>query len=81
MKKIWILTREHNQYDQEGEYFVAAFASKPTHGRLAKVLSGDGYANLADVMAAVAYLEHVLEGGGREEDEDVWYNLREEPLF
>ena len=28
--KIFVLTREINQYDQDGAYFVAAFAQKPT---------------------------------------------------
>lgn len=42
-QKIWVLTREHNDYDQHGAYFVAAFIKKPSHAALAKVLSSEGY--------------------------------------
>ena len=28
--KLYIITREENQYDQFGEYFVAAFTTEPT---------------------------------------------------
>lgn len=28
--KVWVLTREENQYDQYGEYFDAVFSTKPT---------------------------------------------------
>jgi len=34
--KIYILTREINAYDQDGEYFVAAFRDKPTSDELLK---------------------------------------------
>jgi hypothetical protein len=66
-----ILTRQHNQYDQYGEYFVAWFADIPTDIR--RVLEGDGY----DADAALA--AHILSGGGREGSEDVWWNLRRIP--
>jgi len=29
-RQIWLLTTEYNQYDQYGEYFVAAFEEFPT---------------------------------------------------
>ena len=32
--KLYIVTREENQYDQYGEYFVAAFTKKPTKEQL-----------------------------------------------
>lgn len=31
---VWILTTEYNDYDQYGEYFLQAFASKPTPEQL-----------------------------------------------
>jgi hypothetical protein len=32
--KLWIVTREENQYDQYGEYFVAAFTYRPSDSDL-----------------------------------------------
>lgn len=75
--KIWVLTREINQYDQDGEYFVAVFKAKPTVKQIARILAANGYWG-SDVMTALATALHILEGGGREGTEDEWYNLREE---
>lgn len=79
-QKIWVLTFECNDHDQHGEYFKAAFANKPTIGQLAEVMRGWGDLS-ADVMTAVAFLERLLEGGGRHKDEHVWYNLTERELL
>lgn len=65
-KKVWILTEEHNQYDQYGEYFLAVFAEKPTSEKLKKHGVHE------------SEIEHVLNGGGRKKYEDQWYYLREE---
>jgi hypothetical protein len=75
--KAWVLTREHNEYDQHGEYFVAVFSRKPTHAELASVFSQDGYFRGNDIMAALAFIEHLLTGGGQQKQEDTWYNLAE----
>ncbi len=66
--KVWILTREPNQYDQYGEYFVEVFAKKPTAAQLLAldVLEGD--------------VSHVLKGGGRRMPEDEWWHLRSREL-
>ena len=70
---IWVLTREINQYDQDGEYFVAVFAGKPDEPQLASAL---GCATpLSD--AGRHLVEHILKGGGRQSTEDQWYFLRE----
>ena len=61
---VWVLTREVNDYDQHGEYFVAVFGSKPTHEQLTAL----------DVPKT--RLRHVLNGGGRVEFEDEWFHLR-----
>jgi hypothetical protein len=63
---VWILTREENQYDQYGEYFVAVYANKPTKEQLRKV----------------RVYEHALDwvldnGGGRKDIEDTWWYLTE----
>jgi hypothetical protein len=62
--KVWILTREINQYDQEGAYFVAVFGDKPHHS----VLTENGVPQNR--------LRHVLDGGGRVGAEDEWFWLR-----
>ena len=63
--KVWVLTREENQYDQFGEYFDAVFSKKPT---VEQVMEHVGSKKIA---------EHVLGSGGRISDEDTWYFLRE----
>lgn len=78
-RKVWVLTFEVNDHDQHGEYFMAAFENKPDHERLARALQGAGEMP-KDIMAGLAFLEHLLKGGGRRNDEHIWYNLREEPL-
>lgn len=75
-KKVWVLTYEINDYNQEGEYFLAAFDGKPTHKRLAEALTG-ARAMPGDIMDGIAFLEHLLAGGGRRGVEDTWYNLSE----
>lgn len=72
---IWLLTREVNEYGQEGEYFVAAFSEHPTKEQLyaAGVPNWD--------FGTGGYLEHVRRGGGRARNEDEWFNLTEyDPL-
>lgn len=63
--KVWVLTREENQYDQFGEYFDAVFSTKPT---VEQVTEHVGSKEIA---------EHVLRSGGRISDEHTWYFLRE----
>ena len=61
----YVLTEEYNDYDQYGEYFVAVFATKPTHEQLTRV------------GVEQHRLKHVLDGGGRQRDECHWFNLQE----
>ena len=64
--KVWVLTREENQYDQYGEYFEAVFSQKPDAEQL------ENYTD-CPVIA-----QHVLaSGGGRISTENTWYFLRE----
>jgi len=63
--KVWVLTSEYNEYDQFGEYYVKAFAKKPS---VTLLLSLDVPQNR---------LRHVLNGGGRVDFEDKWFHLRE----
>lgn len=64
--QVWILTREINQYDQDGEYFCAVFGCPPTHSEL--VACG----------VPVRRIQHVLtNGGGRVDGENEWFFLRQ----
>jgi len=61
---VWVLTREENDYDQHGEYFVAVFGCKPTHQQLSAL------------EVPTNRLRHVLNGGGRVDTENTWFHLR-----
>lgn len=61
---VYILTREINEYEQDGEYFVAVFAEKPHHTVISKL------------GVPTNRLEHVLNGGGRVDYENQWFYLR-----
>lgn len=65
MSTIWVLTREINEYLEEGEYFVAAWLTKPSHQQL----------NAVDVPYNI--MNHVESGGGRIAGEYEWFYLRE----
>jgi hypothetical protein len=61
---LYILTEEHNDYDQHGEYFIAWFSSAPTIDQVMKL----------GLDTEEAF--HVIGGGGRRETEQIWHNLR-----
>jgi len=63
--KLFVITCEVNEYDQYGEYFVMAFAKRPVLGDLGNLT--------VDAMTK----KHILAGGGRRGNEEVWYNLCE----
>ncbi len=60
---VWVLTREINDYNQDGAYFCAVWATKPTADDLRAVGADDCL--------------HVLAGGGRKGVENTWYSLTE----
>lgn len=64
---MWIITAEINDYNQEGEYFVAAYNEKPTFKQLKELLP-----NQNDVT-----IGKLTRGGGRQKYENEWYNLKE----
>ena len=51
--KVWILTSEHNDYNQHGEVFEGVFAKKPTSAQIQK------FCGITESGA-----DHVLAGGG-----------------
>lgn len=65
-RKVWVLTREVNAYDQYGEYFVKVFFEKPKHQELSAL------------GVPTDRLRHVLTaGGGRSwRLENEWFYLR-----
>lgn len=63
---IWVLTREINEYCQDGAYFEHAWTHKPTAQEVASVC---GYDPDSDVV------KHILSGGGRQGIENRWYHL------
>ena len=69
MTNVWVLTSEYNEYDQFGEYFISVHKEKPSVETLQK-----------DTGCSYAYCQHIYEKGGRQKDEDVWFNLREEEM-
>lgn len=73
-KGVWILTSENNDYNQNGAYFRGVFDQKPTLKQLAEFFAAYGHQHY-DVMQAVAFLEHMIAGGGRRDVEDEWFNL------
>lgn len=71
----YILTSEHNLYDQQGEYFLAWFHRKPTPDELKSSLK-----TLCEEHDD-KIVEHILAGGGRRQFgqrwEESWLHLRE----
>lgn len=81
MKTIWVITEEHNAYDQYGEYFICAFAEKPTHAQCLDLLLELDYIQEDQPMEHKDKMaDFLMKGGGRYKYEDVWYWLREERL-
>lgn len=62
---IYVVTKEVNEYDQYGSYFVAVFRSSPSIKKLENLNLGLSFEEL----------QHLQEGGGRINTEDQWYWL------
>lgn len=75
---VYVLTAEHNQYDQYGAYFVAVFEDIPSIQQLADFLAGEQeHVSLPNKVAELlSLIEHIRAGGGRRKTEDSWYNLK-----
>lgn len=70
---IWVLTREINDYNQDGAYFERAWGHKPSIETLTKFFNGEGYPEEQGNHLA----QWVYNGGGRQKYEHTWYNLDE----
>lgn len=71
---VWMLSRSVNDYNQHGDYACCVWPGKPTIEQLAEYFRYTT-GQPGNVMAAVAFLLHVQNGGGRQEREDQWYEL------
>lgn len=60
---IWVLTREHNEYDQHGEYFTAAFVEKPSLQQLIDVAK-EWAPHTTDMNELLKFWLSVLDGRG-----------------
>ena len=70
---MWILTREHNDYDQHGSYYVMAWTYCPSTLDVTNAIGTKEYTFDAEHI--------VMNGGGRQlpyREHDVWFNLFEE---
>lgn len=72
MKTLWVLTHQVNDYNQCGDYFVAAWRKKPTKDQLRTALH-----DLDSICPSDELVNHVYTTGGRQGTEDYWYTLRE----
>lgn len=81
MSNVWILTREENQYDQYGEYFVAVFKDKPSESQLTEILTKYGVDSYSEGTVSEIDVRLLSQGGGRDsEDLDTWFNLKQVPF-
>lgn len=75
---MYIITREENEYDQMGEYFVAAFDNKPTEKQLFDLLASSvNYSKRYHKKSYESLAKHLVKGGGRKGVNDTWYKLHE----
>lgn len=65
---MWIVTREINEYEQDGAYFVSAFKNKPEFKDLKKLLPRKTDAVIGRLLTR---------GGGRHLNEHEWFYLQE----
>lgn len=63
---MYILLREHNDYNQYGDYFCAAFINKPSVEELMHIIN-----------ESEEYCLQILNGIERKNGEDIWYKLTE----
>lgn len=74
-KEIWILTREINEYDQDGSYFVAWFEDIDNIQVVLDVISKyDKY--YIKKPFSDEFIENLKNGGGRLGGEYEWFYLR-----
>lgn len=73
---MWVLTRALDHYGQEGEYFVAVYKYRPTYGQLMTVFEEIDGEHSFSRRNNREFLEHLLRGGGRRNNEYEWFILK-----
>lgn len=71
---VWVLSENFNDYDQHGPVTRCIWQIKPTIEQLVSYFKYDT-GQSADVMGALEFILHVLNGGGRRGAEYSWYDL------
>jgi len=61
---MWIITREINEYRQDGEYFFAAYSRQPTLTQLALLFYDKSIDELTD--DEILFITSVKRGGGQD---------------
>lgn len=69
MTSVWVLTRDINEYNQDGSYFEKVYAEKPD------------FVKLTNAGVPQNMVRWVQNGGGRKASEDEWWNLEEVGLL
>ena len=81
--KVWVVTREINEYNQDGEYFFGVFLAPPSVDELRRLFYTDSYADDIESVddqlrdAREKFIARLLLGGGRVDVEDEWFHLFE----
>lgn len=82
MTAIYILLSEHNDYNQHGEYFLAAFHTKPSITELASVCSSLDIYIGETIPEGIIFLTSLIETGiVTTNPKDITYFLKEIPLL
>lgn len=76
--KMYILTREINEYDQDGDYFVDVFPYKPTVEEIAEAIKEKTVC--MDARGILELCIHIQHGGGRRDTENEWFLLKEKTI-
>lgn len=74
-QKTWVLTRTINQYDQESDYLISVFVSKPSIKELIDFFRKNE--KELSIFISSALIGHIFNGGGRIKHEDEWFYLTE----
>lgn len=72
---LWVLTQTYNLYDQQGDYLVTVFLTKPNQETLLQLMYGKPSKNTGYSKTELEFIEHLLNGGGRIGLEESWYYL------
>lgn len=77
IKSCWVLTKEYNDYDQYGEYYVCVFEEKPDFAKLKQIIDAEYEpADRDDPKVEEVVGNLIRKGGGRIRYEFKWFFLK-----